>query len=76
MQNATSFLVALALGGALLAQDDGFQREPANRESKDPLEGKAPPALQVKGWMNTGGGELKLADLHGKVVVLDFWGVW
>lgn len=61
MRNATNILAAFALGGALLAQDDGFQREPAHRESKDPLEGKAPPALQVTGWLNTGGEALRLA---------------
>ena len=45
---------------------------------KDALEGKAPPALQVAQWKNTGkkNKALKLSELKGKVVVLDFWGVW
>jgi thiol-disulfide isomerase/thioredoxin len=30
----------------------------------------------VKDWLNTDGKALKLEDLKGKVVVLDFWGTW
>ncbi|MTB71063.1 redoxin domain-containing protein [Arsenicicoccus sp. MKL-02] len=31
------------------------------------------PELVGRGWLNTGGRELTLAELRGKVVVLDFW---
>ncbi|MCL1899154.1 MAG: NHL domain-containing thioredoxin family protein [Promicromonosporaceae bacterium] len=31
------------------------------------------PELQGRGWLNTGGREITLADLRGKIVVLDFW---
>jgi thiol-disulfide isomerase/thioredoxin len=39
------------------------------------LIGKQAPELQkMKGWINSK--PLKLADLRGKVVLLDFWGTW
>jgi cytochrome c biogenesis protein CcmG/thiol:disulfide interchange protein DsbE len=75
--------LALLFGFASLAQSeeaatkDDFARERKEGDTaKDALEGKAPPELKVAGWMNTGGKELQLADLTGKVVVLDFWGTW
>ena len=33
------------------------------------------PELTVTSWHNTAG-ELSLKSLRGKVVLLDFWGVW
>jgi thiol-disulfide isomerase/thioredoxin len=31
------------------------------------------PELRGRGWLNTGGRELRLQDLRGKIVLLDFW---
>jgi len=31
------------------------------------------PELRARGWLNTGGRALTLADLRGKIVLLDFW---
>jgi thiol-disulfide isomerase/thioredoxin len=73
-----SLALALAGGAALGQKADDFKREGESerRARLDEMEGKAPPELKVQDWLNTGGKELKLADLRGKVVVMDFWGVW
>lgn len=31
------------------------------------------PELRGRGWINTGGRDLTIADLRGKIVILDFW---
>ena len=48
----------------------------ATRITDDPLEVRdAAPALSIKRWHNTDT-PLSLEKMRGKVVLLDFWGVW
>ncbi len=66
-------LVLLALVTALAGFAAGDDRP------KTAEKGKLAPDLTVdaKSWLNTKDGkELKLDDLKGKVVLIDFWGVW
>jgi len=79
-RNAILLAALLTLMTSVRASaDDGFQREGKGeaRAAKDALEGKSPPALQAAGWLNTEDGKpLDLKQLQGKVVLIDFWGVW
>lgn len=74
-----ALLVAAGATAQKVDGKDDFRRERKGKsaQKKDALEGKPAPALQLASWMNTAGGKpLDLAKLHGKVVVLKFWGVW
>jgi cytochrome c biogenesis protein CcmG/thiol:disulfide interchange protein DsbE len=73
--------VGLAFVGLLAAfaaaGEDAVKREWREGEDRaeiDALEGKAPPELTLKDWTN--GKEVALADLKGKVVLIDFWATW
>lgn len=50
-----------------------WDNEPKLRAAHAALEGKSMPALSVTNWLN---GEVKPADLKGKVVVVDFYATW
>ena len=43
------------------------------RKALDAMEGKKAPSWQVEQWVQ---GKTTLKELKGKVVLLDFWGVW
>ena len=47
--------------------------DPKDRASHTVLEGKPMPALDTSEWIN---GEVKPADLKGKVVIVDFYATW
>ncbi len=51
-----------------------WDKDPGNRAKHAALEGKPMPALvDLSEWIN---GEVKPADMKGKVVVLDFYATW
>ena len=60
---------------ALFVQDEGFRREgdAKRREKLDKLEGKAAPKWEFEKWIQ---GETTQKELKGKVILVDFWGVW
>lgn len=50
-----------------------WDTKPEHRADHAALEGKPAPALDATGWIN---GEIKPADLKGKVVIVDFFATW
>jgi cytochrome c biogenesis protein CcmG/thiol:disulfide interchange protein DsbE len=48
--------------------------ENRNRAAIEEMQGKPAPALSVTNWINSK--PLTLADLKGKIVVIDFWATW
>ncbi len=69
----------LVLAGALTVSAGEFpdsqtwDTKPDARARHAALEGKPMPALDLSEWIN---GEVKPADMKGKVVVLDFYATW
>ena len=71
--------VCVVLGQALTGTPARAADAPALEANKrradvDALHGKPAPALALKDWINSK--PLTLADLKGKIVVLDFWATW
>ena len=66
--------VILIVGAASFAADAPRLENNQRRAEIDALQGKPAPALKLKDWINTK--PLTLADLKGKIVVLDFWATW
>jgi thiol-disulfide isomerase/thioredoxin len=81
MTKGKSLLIAscLVLAGALTVSAGEFpdswtwDEKPEDRAQHAALEGKPMPALDLSEWIN---GEVKAADMKGKVVVLDFYATW
>lgn len=63
-----------ALAGAANAPKILFEGEGQRRATLDAMQGLPAPALHVENWMNTDARSLD--DFKGKVVLIDFWGVW
>jgi thiol-disulfide isomerase/thioredoxin len=55
-------------------KEEWFEGDADARKRFDTIQGKPAPALTAKEWINSD--EMKLADLKGKVVLLDFWATW
>ncbi len=81
MNTKKLLLVAFSslVGGLLSASASEFpaswtwDSKPEQRAEHAALEGKPMPALNVTDWIN---GEVKPADLKGKVVIVDFYATW
>jgi thiol-disulfide isomerase/thioredoxin/sugar lactone lactonase YvrE len=84
MRTPALLLIALALVAAACTRPDSASTEPSTdastvtttpRADETSFAGTeaAPEFPDGLDWLNTGGRELRLADLKGKVVVLDFW---
>lgn len=57
----------------LLEKLPSLERKGVIRDFAKLYIGKTPPSLQISEWL---GPAMTLEQLHGKVVLLDFWGVW
>lgn len=70
-----STLFALALGVLNIHSADSPDLENSRvRFEINDLHGKPAPSWELTGWKNSK--PLTLADLKGKIVVLDFWATW
>jgi hypothetical protein len=67
----------LTLTGLGIAQESTkvqLEGDPARRKHLEKIQGKPAPPLEIETWI--GSKPIKLSDLKGKVVMLDFWGTW
>jgi thiol-disulfide isomerase/thioredoxin len=79
MQTSSRWVIGFCTGLALIARAGDFpdswtwDDNAKVRSEHAALEGKPMPALDLTGWAN---GEVKPADMKGKVVVVDFYATW
>src|SRR5436305_10879697 len=67
------FVAALSGRAGEFPDNWTWDRDASARSKHAALEGKPMPALNLTGWVN---GEVKPADMKGKVVVVDFYASW
>src|SRR5262245_45304727 len=67
-------LFVLVACAKVFAADEPRLEKNDERAALTAMQGKTAPPLTVTNWINSK--PLKLADLKGKVVVLEFWGTW
>ena len=70
---ATILLMA-TLGMTQNASKVRLEGDAARRKLLEEIQGNPSPELEVKEWIS--GKPLKISELKGKVVMLDFWGKW
>jgi thiol-disulfide isomerase/thioredoxin len=66
-------LVAPTISAGEFPDSWTWDKVPKNRASHAALEGKSMPPLDLSEWIN---GEVKPADMKGKVVIVDFFATW
>jgi thiol-disulfide isomerase/thioredoxin len=71
---AVLVLGALAAVGFASASKVVMEGDGARRDALDKMQGMTAPGIAGSEWLNTDA--TSLADFKGKVVMLDFWGVW
>jgi peroxiredoxin len=70
----TTAAICLLIVGRGFCADEPRLEKNDERAALDQMQGKTAPALTVKNWINSK--PLKLEDLKGKIVVLEFWATW
>src|SRR4051794_37355706 len=70
---AVTLLLLLPSLAAEFPKDWSWDDDDETYKSHQELVGKPMPPLELTGWMN---GEVKPADMKGKVVLLDFYATW
>jgi thiol-disulfide isomerase/thioredoxin len=76
MRRGKWLAITLAILPGVLAAapgEIGLEGDAERRSRLAQIQGKPAPELEVQRWL---GKPLKMAELKGKVVLIDFWGTW